>query len=152
MRGPDLPYSAMHAVPIVRLCVALGLALGCGEGGGAPSSAPKEPEAARPAVTPPAPPKPALTDGAAVFRLRCATCHGESGDGHGPASAGLDPQPRDFRDPTWQDSVSDQHVESVIALGGAAVGLSPIMPPHPDLAAQPGELAALRAFIRNLRR
>lgn len=142
----------MQLVRIVSLGVALGLLLGCGEGEGTPPPARKEPQAARPASPEQAPPKPALADEAAVFRSRCATCHGESGDGHGPASAGLDPPPRDFRDSAWQDSVSDQHIETVIGVGGAAVGLSPIMPPHPDLAAQPGELAALRAYVRSLRR
>ncbi len=146
----------MRVVP-TALCVVLGVVLGCGEAGSPASSAPPQaPEAARPAppeaTPPPAPPKPALADGSAVFQVRCSTCHGESGDGHGPASAGLEPQPRDFRDPAWQDSVSDAHIESVIAQGGPAVGLSALMPPHPDLAAQPGQLAALRSYVRSLRR
>jgi mono/diheme cytochrome c family protein len=31
------------------------------------------------------------------YMLNCYACHGENGDGHGPASAYLRPQPRDFR-------------------------------------------------------
>jgi cytochrome c oxidase cbb3-type subunit 2 len=35
--------------------------------------------------------------GAEVYALHCASCHGPDGDGKGPASAFLDPRPRDFR-------------------------------------------------------
>jgi hypothetical protein len=62
----------------------------------------------------------------------------------------LEPPPRDFGDPAWQDSVSDEHIERVVAEGGPSVGLSGLMPAHPDL--DPGELAALRAHVRSFRR
>lgn len=35
----------------------------------------------------------AVSQGAALYATHCATCHGESGAGDGPASAGLDPSP-----------------------------------------------------------
>ena len=38
-----------------------------------------------------------LKDGAHVYKLRCAGCHGVSGDGNGPAGAHLRPRPRDYR-------------------------------------------------------
>lgn len=38
-----------------------------------------------------------LAHGAEVYRLRCAGCHGVSGDGNGPAAPGLQPKPRDYR-------------------------------------------------------
>ncbi len=38
-----------------------------------------------------------LAHGAAVFRKRCAACHGITGDGAGEAAAYLNPKPRDFR-------------------------------------------------------
>ena len=34
---------------------------------------------------------------AGLFRRQCANCHGESGDGNGPAAAYLVPKPRDYR-------------------------------------------------------
>jgi len=91
-----------------------------------------------------------VAQGRELFLERCATCHGENGDGQGPGSAGLNPKPRDFRDPEWQRAVSDEHIERVIAYGGAAVGLSPLMPAQPDLANDPQQLEALRVFIRSL--
>jgi len=48
------------------------------------------------------PPAPGVTRepsperGSALFRRMCASCHGEQGDGRGPAAAGLVPSPRDF--------------------------------------------------------
>ncbi|HYG68124.1 MAG TPA: cytochrome c, partial [Anaeromyxobacteraceae bacterium] len=37
-----------------------------------------------------------LTDGARAYTLYCRACHGDKGDGKGPAAAGLRPPPRDF--------------------------------------------------------
>lgn len=37
-----------------------------------------------------------LTDGYEAYTLYCYACHGEKGDGKGPASYGLRPPPRDF--------------------------------------------------------
>ncbi len=42
-------------------------------------------------------PKHDLNKGYAAFMLYCFACHGEAGDGKGPASAYLRPPPRDFR-------------------------------------------------------
>jgi DMSO reductase family type II enzyme heme b subunit len=38
----------------------------------------------------------APVDGEAVYRERCAFCHGDNGDGKGPVAKYLDPRPRDF--------------------------------------------------------
>jgi hypothetical protein len=83
-----------------------------------------------------------------IFATRCTPCHGESGGGDGPASAALTPKPRNFHDKTWQGSVPDEHIEKIIAYGGAAVGKSAAMPPNPDLADKHEVLGALRARVR----
>ncbi len=49
----------------------------------------------------PVPPKPAMTPdlverGKVVYSQNCAACHGEKGDGNGPAAAFLAPKPRNF--------------------------------------------------------
>jgi mono/diheme cytochrome c family protein len=139
------------------LCTAIaGVALlagvlgGCG-GDEAPPAPPPARESAAPAA--PAAPRPdAGAAGAQLFATRCATCHGPDGDGRGPAAAGLSPAPRDLRDPAWQASVSDAHIEQVIAGGGPAVGLSPLMPAQPDLARDRARLESLRAHVRSLGR
>lgn len=41
-----------------------------------------------------------LAAGKQVFAINCVPCHGADGLGNGPRSAGLNPPPRDFHDPT----------------------------------------------------
>lgn len=38
-----------------------------------------------------------LVHGAQLYQSKCAGCHGDSGDGAGPAAAHLNPKPRDYR-------------------------------------------------------
>ncbi|MCA9531823.1 MAG: c-type cytochrome [Myxococcales bacterium] len=85
-----------------------------------------------------------------IFSSRCAACHGPQGKGDGPASAGLDPHPRNFTDDAWQKSVTDDHIEKIIVYGGAAVGRSPAMPANPDLASKTAVVAAIKDHIREL--
>lgn len=89
-----------------------------------------------------------VAEGRELFAQRCVTCHGEQGNGKGPAGAALQPPPRNFTDKSWQAATSDQRIEQVVSYGGAAVGLSPIMPAQPDLANDPAKLAALVAYVR----
>jgi len=105
-----------------------------------PEAAPSEPVAAKdPAV-----------EAAEIFKARCVTCHGEQGKGDGPGSAALNPKPRDYTSVEWQKSVTDEHIETIIVGGGASVGLSPLMPPNPDLADRPEVVEALVSVVRNL--
>jgi len=148
-----------RGAPTCALVLASLLAFACGDSGtpGAtapPAQAPTTPAPAAPAAAPAA--KPAGDTAAAraeadqIFTTRCVTCHGEKGKGDGPASAGLTPKPRDFSDPAWQKSVTDQHIEQIVQYGGAAVGRSPAMPANPDLMSKPEVVAALRAHVREL--
>ena len=70
-------------------------------------------------------------DVAQSYKLTCGTCHGDAGDGNGPAGAALNPKPRDFTDAAWWDDekTTDEYVAKVIKEGGPAVGLSPLMAP-----------------------
>lgn len=102
----------------------------------------------------PAAPAAALTpeaEASQIFAGRCTPCHGANGAGDGVAAAALTPRPRNFHDAAWQASVSDPHIETIIRLGGPAVGKSPVMPGNPDLVAKPAVVAALRAMIRGMR-
>ncbi|KAB2958326.1 MAG: cytochrome c, partial [Thermoanaerobaculia bacterium] len=92
----------------------------------------------------------ALAEAEQIFSTRCFTCHGSLGKGDGPGSAGLTPKPRDLTSKEWQASVTDEHIEKIIKFGGSAVGLSPMMPPNPDLNAKTEVVQALRAHVRGL--
>lgn len=124
--------------------VALG-ATGCGKGG-QPAASGSGTTQTKGAMSP----EQAKKEAAEIFANRCTPCHGPSGAGDGPASAGLAPKPRDFRDPEWQKSVDDAHIEKAIQYGGAAVGKSAAMPANPDLNEKTEVVASLRALIRGL--
>jgi mono/diheme cytochrome c family protein len=65
--------------------------------------------------------------GEVKFKQLCAACHGPMGHGDGPAAAGLNPKPRNFADKAWQAKIDDDYLRTVIAKGGPAVGLAPLM-------------------------
>ncbi|MFT3840977.1 MAG: hypothetical protein QM723_28560 [Myxococcaceae bacterium] len=109
------------------------------------------PAAAAAPAAPAAPTVDAKADAADIFKVRCSTCHGLEGKGDGPASAALNPKPRNYTDAKWQDSVTDEHIEKTIVQGGASVGLSPLMVPNPDLAAKPETVKELRKIIRGFK-
>ena len=83
-----------------------------------------------------------------LFVERCSPCHGATGQGDGPASAALNPKPRNYKDKAWQASVTDEQIRKTIVYGGAAVGKSPIMPSSPDLDSKPEVVAGLVALVR----
>jgi mono/diheme cytochrome c family protein len=87
-----------------------------------------------------------------IYRARCVLCHGESGKGDGAGAMAFDPRPRDFGDPAWQGTVTDEYIERIIARGGVAVGKSPSMPPNPDLQSRPEVVRALRQIVRGFAR
>jgi mono/diheme cytochrome c family protein len=84
-----------------------------------------------------------------VFKNRCVPCHGESGKGDGPASAALNPKPRNYLDAEWQKTITDEDLKKTILYGGAAVGKSAAMPSHPDLESKPEVLNGLIKVIRD---
>lgn len=88
--------------------------------------------------------------GGARFKQLCATCHGPSGKGDGPAAAAIKPKPRDLTDPAWQKSVTDEYLVKVIQKGGAAVGKSPMMTPF-GASVNEAQMKDLIAYIRSLK-
>jgi len=83
-----------------------------------------------------------------IFSSRCTPCHGSTGGGDGPASASLNPHPRNFHDVSWQKAVDDDHIGKIVQYGGAAVGKSPNMPANPDLQDKPLVVQALVHKVR----
>ncbi len=90
--------------------------------------------------------------GSAFYMTTCTSCHGATGHGDGPGSKGLDPQPRDLSDPAWQDSVDDEYLRTIIRLGGAGAGKSPVMPANPQLNSNEALLNGVVDHVRSLRK
>lgn len=58
-----------------------------------------------------------LAQGKAVYQQQCALCHGETGEGNGPAGASLNPAPRDFTSDYWKQGGEPSHVFQTISNG-----------------------------------
>src|ERR1700733_99104 len=91
----------------------------------------------------------AAHEGETIFQTRCFVCHGREGKGDGPASTGLGATVRDLTAPSWQDSTSDQTIQSAIRNGAQAVGGSAAMAPNRDLS--DAQIQSLVRYIRGLR-
>jgi cytochrome c553 len=83
-----------------------------------------------------------------LFATVCATCHGPSGAGDGPAAASLTPPPQNYTDPAWQAKVTDDYIRKVILEGGQAVGKSAAMPAQVQLKDKPAVVDELVKMIR----
>ncbi len=58
----------------------------------------------------------------------CFLCHGEEGDGNGPARGQLSPDPNAFFEDDWQDSFSDGELMGFLYDGKFGTGMIPIVP------------------------
>lgn len=65
--------------------------------------------------------------GAQQYKTLCASCHGEKGDGNGPAGGALTPKPTNFTDTANSERLTDEWVYKIVKNGGAANGKSPMM-------------------------
>ena len=138
-------YSRSRASLLASVLV-LPLCAGCGGAGDPSASAAMETTGAAAAASG----DDVRADGRKVFETICWTCHGMTGHGDGPASASLEPKPRNLGDKAWQKTVTDEHIRNVVTMGGAAVGKSPAMPAQPQLKGNPSALDALVAHVRSL--
>lgn len=118
---------------------------------GSPMAGPESGPGAKPTGVPAD--KPAATgipeESRITFETKCAMCHGADGTGNGPAAETLNPKPRNYTDPAWQASVTDDELRAIILLGGQAVKKSPMMPGNPQLKDKPEVIDGLVAIVRS---
>lgn len=87
--------------------------------------------------------------GKKLYGQFCASCHGQSGKGDGPAAAALTPKPRDHTSKEYMAQMSDEEMFKVIKGGGAAIGKSPLMPPW-GASLKDDQILDVVAYIRTL--
>ncbi len=87
--------------------------------------------------------------GKKLYGQFCASCHGQSGKGDGPAAAALNPKPRDHTNKEYMSKMSDDEMFKVIKNGGASVGKSPLMPPW-GASLKDDQIRDIMAYVRTL--
>jgi mono/diheme cytochrome c family protein len=88
-------------------------------------------------------------EGKKLYGQYCASCHGQSGKGDGPAAAALNPKPRDHTDKEYMSKLSDDDLMNVIKNGGASIGKSPLMPPW-GASLKDDQIKDVVAYVRSL--
>ena len=58
-----------------------------------------------------------IADGATVYNRSCASCHGRTGAGDGPAAKQLNPPPSNLVDAEWKHGTSDGEIFAVVRNG-----------------------------------
>jgi len=53
--------------------------------------------------------KASIEKGKEIYEKKCALCHGDQGDGKGPASAGLNPKPTNFKESHGEKMTDGEH-------------------------------------------
>lgn len=91
----------------------------------------------------------AVQRGAEVYARYCASCHGAGGKGDGAAGAALPIKPSDLTDGRVMNPLPDHFLATIIAEGGQAVGLSPLMPGWKAFLSAP-QIQDVLAYIRTL--
>lgn len=61
------------------------------------------------------------------YKTLCVSCHGEKGDGNGPAGSALNPKPTNFTDAANAERLTEEWVYKMVKDGGAKNGKSPLM-------------------------
>lgn len=150
------------------LCLIAAAAFGCGNGGGggdgdrpaAPAASGGDRPTPTPAPTPAPTPTPTASagiDGKGLYATYCATCHGPSGKGDGPAAMPGSSKPRDFtigefKFDTDGNGVAGEDADllNVARDGAAKFGGVPLMSPW-GAVLKDDQLRAIIAYIRSLR-
>ncbi len=87
--------------------------------------------------------------GKVLYDYYCVLCHGATGNGDGFNAYMLATPPAKLADPTFIAKLSDEQIKGVIRDGGAAHGLSSLMPSWGGLF-KTQDLTTLIAYIRTL--
>lgn len=83
--------------------------------------------------------------GKAVFQSNCAACHGDKGDGKGPAAMALLPPPTDFTAAAFWAGRDDTALKTVIKVGKPGTSMAGFATLSDD------DIANLIAYLKTLK-
>ncbi|HTW88393.1 MAG TPA: c-type cytochrome [Candidatus Binataceae bacterium] len=86
-------------------------------------------------------------DASLDFKIYCARCHGESGQGNGPDGVTLHTKPQNFTDCAAMGKLTDKVIFNAIKGGGASVGLPADMPSWGESLSD-DQIKALAHYVR----
>jgi mono/diheme cytochrome c family protein len=89
----------------------------------------------------------AIARGEILYQANCSSCHGNTGEGDGPASAGLDPKPKNLAEN--QPNLSDSYLFWRISEGGLIQPFNSIMPGWKGLLREE-QIWQVIAFLRTM--
>ncbi len=89
----------------------------------------------------------AIAEGEKLFQANCSSCHGNTGEGDGPASAGLDPKPKNLAEN--QSNLSDSYLYWRISEGGLMDPFNSLMPGWKGIMSEE-KIWQVIAFIRTM--
>jgi len=84
-----------------------------------------------------------------LYGINCSRCHGREGRGDGPDVDSLQVALPNFTSPEFQSTRSDSDLRNIIKKGGAAMQMSPMMPPWDNFLTS-HEIDHLVTYIREL--
>ena len=87
----------------------------------------------------------AAMEGETLYQANCSSCHGVTGEGDGPASAGLDPKPQNLAE--RHSTISDVYLFWRISEGGLMEPFNSLMPAWKGLLAEE-QIWQVVTFIR----
>ena len=88
-----------------------------------------------------------VTEGKRLFLANCSTCHGDQGEGDGPAAAGMSPPPANLRWAVRRPMAGDGYLMWAIGEGGVQIGSA--MPAFKDALSEADRWRIIK-FLRTL--
>lgn len=83
-----------------------------------------------------------IKQGKELYAVQCATCHGATGLGDGPAAAAFNPKPRNFTNPEWKQGGTPAELYNTLVVGLGS------MPAFPTLSVE--ERWAVVHYVRTM--
>lgn len=93
-----------------------------------------------------------ISNGKIIFTKSCLGCHGETGEGNGPAANSFKPKPANFVSPSYKDSIdknpvdySDTELENIVSNGRTGTAM-----PAWKKGLTPSQISDVVVYIRSL--